>query len=89
MHQFGCQIEGQTLWHPIGFLARENFKWIGRLNEREGITPEAHVEIWRTARQEAKACLSEDEAEVELLLRGKSGQEIFLLPVPPHDVQLI
>jgi hypothetical protein len=36
IYQFGCKIEGQTLWHPIGFLARENSKWIGRLNEREG-----------------------------------------------------
>jgi hypothetical protein len=72
--KFGAKIEGQTLWHPIGFLARENSKWIGRLNEREGITPDAHVEIWRTARQEANACLSEDETEVGLLLQGTLSQ---------------
>lgn len=74
IYQFGFQIEGQTLWHPIGFLARQNQKWIGRLNERQGITPDVHVEIWRTARQEAKACLSEDETEVGLLLRGTLSQ---------------
>lgn len=73
IYQFGCKIEGQTLWHPIGFLVRQNRKWIG-LNEREGITPDVHVEIWRTARQEAKACLSEDETEVMLLLRGTLSQ---------------
>lgn len=74
IYQFGCKIEGQTLWHHIGFLARQNHKWIGRLNEREGITPDVHVEIWRTARQEAKACLSEDETEVGLLLSGTVSQ---------------
>ena len=74
IYQFGCKIEGQTLWHPIGFLVRQNRKWIGRLNEREGITPDVHVEIWRTARQEANACLSEDETEVGLLLRGTLSQ---------------
>ncbi len=72
--KFGAKIEGQTLWHPIGFLARENSKWIGRLNEREGITPDAHVEIWRTARQDAKACPDEDETEVVLSLRGTLSQ---------------
>ena len=84
--QFGVKIEGQTLWHPIGFLARENSKWIGRLNEREGITPDAHVEIWRTARQDAKVCLSEGETEVVILVRGtisqydhESGHHIFEL----------
>ncbi len=74
IYQFGYKIEGQTLWHPIGFLARENHEWICRLNERYGITPDAHVEIWRTGRQEVNACLSEDETEVVLLLRGTPSQ---------------
>jgi len=71
---FGIKVEGQTTWSPIGFLAGENYKWIGRLNEREGITPDAHVEIWRTARQDAKVCLSEGETEVVILVRGTISQ---------------
>lgn len=74
MFQFGWKIEGQTLWHPIGFLARENHEWICWLNERDGITPDAHREIWRTGRQYAKAFLGEDETEVVLLLRGTPSQ---------------
>lgn len=74
IYQFGIKIEGQTTWSPIGFLARENYPWIGRLNGREGITPDAHVEIWRTARQEAKVCLNEGESGVVLLLRGTISQ---------------
>lgn len=74
IYQFGWKIEGQTLWHPIGFLARQNHKWIGRLNEREGITPDAHCEIWRTSRQNAIAFLGEDETEVVLLIRGTPSQ---------------
>jgi len=83
---FGIKVEGQTTWSPIGFLAGENYKWIGRLNEREGITPDVHVEIWRTARQDAKVCLSEGETEVVILVRGtisqydhESGHHIFEL----------
>lgn len=74
IYQFGCKIEGQTTWSPVGLLARENYNWICRLNEREGITPEAHVEIWRTSRQSARAYLGEDETEVVLLLRGTLSQ---------------
>jgi hypothetical protein len=74
IYQFGYKIEGQTLLHRIGFLARQNHKWIGRLNEREGITPDAHREIWRTSRQNAKAFLGECEAEVVLLIRGTPSQ---------------
>ena len=72
--QFGFKIEGQTIWHPIGCLGRENCTWVRRLNEREGMTPDARIEICRTARQEAKACLSEDETEVGLLLSGTLSQ---------------
>ena len=84
--QFGVKIEGQTTWIPIGFLARKNYPWIGRLNEGEDITPDVHVEIWQTARQDAKVCLSEGETEVVLLLSGtlsqydhESGHHIFEL----------
>ena len=86
IYQFGIKNEGQTTWIPIGFLARENYPWIGRFNEREGITPDAHVEIWRTSRQEAKVCLNESETDVVLLLRGtrsqydhEAGQHVFEL----------
>ena len=74
IHQFGYKIEGQTLWYPVGYLTRANYNWLARLNELEGITPDAHVEIWRTARQEASACFSEDETEVVLLLSGTLSQ---------------
>jgi hypothetical protein len=73
-YQFGIKIEGQTTWIPIGFLARKNYPWIGRLNVGEGITPDVHVESWQTARQDAKVCLSESETETVLLLRGTISQ---------------
>jgi hypothetical protein len=74
MYKFGVKIEGQTLWLPLGLLARANYEWIGRLNQRDGISSEAHTSIWNSGQQEARACLSEDEAEVAILLRGIAPQ---------------
>jgi hypothetical protein len=51
----------------------------------EGISPDEHRKIWQSGRTEARACLSDDEENVVLLLRGvahdrtSQGQYSFLV----------
>lgn len=45
MYEFGVKIDGQTLWQQFGLISRQHYKWIGRLNQREGISSEVHTAI--------------------------------------------
>jgi len=69
-YEFGVKVEGQTTWQQYGTLSRPHHEWIARLNQLEGILPEAHLAIWMSGQQQAKACVSEDETDVVLILRG-------------------
>lgn len=71
----GTQIEGQSTWRKVGILqhgaGRTALEWVARLNHRDGLSDIDVTAIVRAAGfPSARACLSADEANVCVMLRG-------------------
>lgn len=78
VYRLGVKYEGQTTWTEYCVLqygyGEQAYQWIERLNEMEGISPDEHRAIWFSGKSAASVCLSEDEDEVHLLIRGTAHQ---------------